>query len=139
MSLVYCVCVELGFWWTMQGSKNCNFLLHEFLTAFQSCFFASAAHREIAHCALDVHHLVYNELEKKVFFFQDDEGPVIQKKMSDMITIFAELFHNLPALTFRCCSFTKSHIFQLYVQHKFLLVFFCSLSFIAFCQITHNV
>ena len=65
----------------------------------------AAAHREIAHCALDVHHLVYNELrEKRGFWDDDDEGPVTQRtkeKMSDMITIFAELFHNLPALTFR--------------------------------------
>ena len=34
------------------------------------------------------------------------------KKMSDMITIFAELFHNLPALTFlRFVSFSKIQIF----------------------------
>ena len=51
-------------------------------------------------------------LEKR--FFQDDEGPVIQKKMSDMITIFAELFHNLPALTFSAAdprSLLQNHIY----------------------------
>ena len=79
----------------------------------------AAAHREIAHCALDVHHLVYNELrEKRGFWDDDNEGPVTQRtkeKMSDMITIFAELFHNLPALTFlRFVSFSKIQIFSVF-------------------------
>ena len=48
--------------------------------------------------------------KKRGFWDDDDEGPVTQRtkeKMSDMITIFAELFHNLPALTFRFVSFSK--------------------------------
>ena len=55
------------------AKKRCSFLLlllHEFLNncifkAKQLCITVTAAHREIAHCALDVHHLVYNELREK--------------------------------------------------------------------------